>query len=580
MPDPRIVPLTEYDERRRMDSCTRGFSDLFGDRLQTFDRRTATRLELLRFRDELNASASFEAALRDRIEETRVQDPAIVPVRSVERWDGALTLISHHGSGRRLSETLAEHRGPAFAMDFLRQVVPAMAALAEGSRRFAHGALTLERVVVRHDRRLAVIEYPLGVALESIGWPPVRLRAELGLVVPEPFASKPFDARIDAIQIGFAALALLLGRRLDATDYPARVVGLLDEAADADGGETWAASRLRSWLERALQVGPRPFESAQDALASLADLPSPTPVEVPRPRVPWVPAAEPSPIHPADAPAARSSPPPERTAPPAAPVASVARDQTPPSAAPAKPTKPKRRLSVRSLALVAVSAVAIAEGVVLAGQWYFRPAPPVAEPALPQVPPPAAIDVLPPADAPTAPAEPPVVTPPAPEIVRRDTPPATPAPAPPPDRPAAVNAAAGPRVGGVTFVSPVDLQVFEGGKRIGSSGAPIAALEGVHTVELVNDAVGFRGRETVTVKSGELTSRTIAMPSGRISINAVPWADVWIDGAAAGQTPLANLAIPIGEHQITFRHPQFGEQRQTTVVTAAGITRVSATMQR
>jgi hypothetical protein len=69
------------------------------------------------------------------------------------------------------------------------------------------------------------------------------------------------------------------------------------------------------------------------------------------------------------------------------------------------------------------------------------------------------------------------------------------------------------------------------------------------------------------------------VPNGRISINALPWANVWIDGSAAGETPLANLSMPIGQHEIVFRHPQLGEQRQTVVVKTEGLTRVSVKFQ-
>jgi hypothetical protein len=74
-----------------------------------------------------------------------------------------------------------------------------------------------------------------------------------------------------------------------------------------------------------------------------------------------------------------------------------------------------------------------------------------------------------------------------------------------------------------------------------------------------------------------MTPLTISVPNGRLSINALPWADVLIDGKPAGQTPLANLSVAIGEHEIVFRHPQFGEQRQTTVVKAETAARVSVT---
>jgi hypothetical protein len=76
-----------------------------------------------------------------------------------------------------------------------------------------------------------------------------------------------------------------------------------------------------------------------------------------------------------------------------------------------------------------------------------------------------------------------------------------------------------------------------------------------------------------------MTNLSIAVPKGRISINAVPWAEVLIDGTAAGQTPLANLSLPIGTHEIVFRHPQFGERKQTVVVKVEGLSKVTQTLQ-
>jgi hypothetical protein len=55
-----------------------------------------------------------------------------------------------------------------------------------------------------------------------------------------------------------------------------------------------------------------------------------------------------------------------------------------------------------------------------------------------------------------------------------------------------------------------------------------------------------------------------------VSVNARPWADVIIDGKDVGQTPIANLRLPIGTHQAIFRNPEFGERRQSIVVTAKG----------
>jgi hypothetical protein len=133
-----------------------------------------------------------------------------------------------------------------------------------------------------------------------------------------------------------------------------------------------------------------------------------------------------------------------------------------------------------------------------------------------------------------------------------------------------------PLVGGVTLTAPVELQVFKDGELLGATGSPLALPVGTHVLDVVNEALGYSGRQRVDVQSGQMSAIAVRVPRGRVSINAVPWADVLIDGAEAGQTPLANLSLTIGEHEIVFRHPELGEQRQVAVVTADGVTRVSA----
>jgi hypothetical protein len=53
---------------------------------------------------------------------------------------------------------------------------------------------------------------------------------------------------------------------------------------------------------------------------------------------------------------------------------------------------------------------------------------------------------------------------------------------------------------------------------------------------------------------------------------------VFIDGRRAGETPLGNLPIAIGSHEILFRHPQLGEKRQAVSVTLKAPVRVSIDM--
>jgi hypothetical protein len=144
----------------------------------------------------------------------------------------------------------------------------------------------------------------------------------------------------------------------------------------------------------------------------------------------------------------------------------------------------------------------------------------------------------------------------------------------------AARTAAVARPGGLRVSSPIDLQIMEKGRLLGSSSAGSIVLPpGAHQLDLVNTALGFRTRESVTVKAGQVASLGVALPNGRLSINALPWAEVWIDGKLAGETPIGNLTIPIGEHEVLFRHPQLGERRQSATVRPDTVTRVSANLQ-
>jgi hypothetical protein len=124
--------------------------------------------------------------------------------------------------------------------------------------------------------------------------------------------------------------------------------------------------------------------------------------------------------------------------------------------------------------------------------------------------------------------------------------------------------------GWVAVDAPVEIEVFENGRHLGSGRATRIALPvGRHTLELVNRSLGVRQETTVDVAAGASVAVNVPMPSGRLSINALPWANVWIDGRSIGQTPLGNVSVALGTHEVIWRHPQHGERRQVVVVTAA-----------
>jgi hypothetical protein len=139
----------------------------------------------------------------------------------------------------------------------------------------------------------------------------------------------------------------------------------------------------------------------------------------------------------------------------------------------------------------------------------------------------------------------------------------------------------GPASGWISVSTPKTVQLFEGGRLLGSSDSDrLMVSTGTHQLDIVNDALGYRSSRTVQVSPGKVSAIKIEFPKGTIALNAVPWADVWIDGEKVGETPIGNLSLTIGTHEIIFRHPDLGEQRQLATVTLTAPARLSVDMRK
>jgi hypothetical protein len=142
--------------------------------------------------------------------------------------------------------------------------------------------------------------------------------------------------------------------------------------------------------------------------------------------------------------------------------------------------------------------------------------------------------------------------------------------------PAAGSVAARPRAGSIRLVSPIELSVSENGQVLASTtDGALTLAAGVHQLELTNTALGYHSRQTVTIKPGQSQSVTLTPPEGLMSINALPWANCQIGNRLLGETPLANLKVPIGEHEVICRNPQLGELRRTVTVGLNEVARLS-----
>jgi hypothetical protein len=131
----------------------------------------------------------------------------------------------------------------------------------------------------------------------------------------------------------------------------------------------------------------------------------------------------------------------------------------------------------------------------------------------------------------------------------------------------------------VSVASP--LQIFEQDKLVGTTNiGRLLLAPGQHVLDFVSDDLGFRAQRTVTVKPGAVTELSLDLPSVTLSVNAQPWAEVFVDGERVGETPIGTLARPIGRHEIVLRHPELGERRRTVTLTTNGPNRISVDMRR
>ena len=593
-----------------------------------FDNTETDSLELLRFYPSLTAMAGFEEALHERVRQIgRIPDHAFPLIVAVERLegDGALALVSTHTPGKRLSaffDKPGPRRGlnPAFVTGIITQVTQALSLLQSKGDDITHSAVTPDRIVVTTGGRICVVEHVLGLALRRLNLSVSQLWREFGLVsAPTSSGALRLDARTDVYQLGVLALEMLLGRRLTPLDLKDRIPDLLDQWSDAVTRAGLASDRLRYWLEGALQLRERAYATAADAYVDLREVPSesvasafdslpgdvytpgrralqpPKPAVTDRPVVnaaaaevpmasplppsrPTLIAAEsrwadppladlkpaaPAPIREAVLPTPLSPP----TPPPVAPVAPPAAKATAPPVA-ARTPPPARGTTIKAPAVspwiaATLGLIALIEAVVI-GALLLRQPSVAQDAAVPGSPIPAS-ESAPPAAPPS-----PVV----PEVVAANT--------AKPQQPSPIDAAASrQRSGGVRLLAPFSLKVLLGEKVLGDTeDGPIVAPAGTHQVELINPAFGYTNRRAVTFRAGEMTTIDVTIPPGRLSVNAQPWAEVSVDGKSFGETPLANLSVPVGEHEVVFRHPELGERRQTIIVRADRPTRVSASFDR
>jgi hypothetical protein len=115
--------------------------------------------------------------------------------------------------------------------------------------------------------------------------------------------------------------------------------------------------------------------------------------------------------------------------------------------------------------------------------------------------------------------------------------------------------------GWAAIFAPIVLDVAINGKKVGTTEQNRLMLPpGRHQLTLSNKDFDYSVTREAVIEPGEVFSISVD-PRGTINLNAVPWAEVWLDGQKLGDTPLADLSVPLGLHEFVFKNPQFGERK-------------------
>ena len=131
----------------------------------------------------------------------------------------------------------------------------------------------------------------------------------------------------------------------------------------------------------------------------------------------------------------------------------------------------------------------------------------------------------------------------------------------------------------LVIVQPWAEVVVDGKARGETPLGNIQLSAGEHMVTLSNSDFAGVITNRVTISPNSTVTRKYSFSDfGYLQIVVRPWADVFIDGRPAGQTPISKLKVPTGRHRVLLRHPELAEKTTTAVIDSGKTTVISVEM--
>src|SRR5262249_28958315 len=108
--------------------------------------------------------------------------------------------------------------------------------------------------------------------------------------------------------------------------------------------------------------------------------------------------------------------------------------------------------------------------------------------------------------------------------------------------------------GWVAVFSPFEVVVTENGRVFRPDERNQFMMpSGPHDLRISNRALGYEETRHVDLKPGDTTTLSLAPPRSTIAITASDAAEVWLDGAHVGDTPMRDLSADLGTHEVVLR---------------------------
>jgi hypothetical protein len=122
--------------------------------------------------------------------------------------------------------------------------------------------------------------------------------------------------------------------------------------------------------------------------------------------------------------------------------------------------------------------------------------------------------------------------------------------------------------GWVAVFSPVELVISESGRVLRPDDHnEIMLSPGTHRLRFTNAKLAYDETKSIVIKPGERNAYNVTPPQSSVSVTASEPAEVFLDGAKIGDTPLKAVPATIGTHDLLVKRASGSQKRMAITVT-------------